>query len=123
MSLEKITTQNIGQVNETLAEEHLIQQGLKTLDRNFHSRFGEIDLIMRDQQTLVFVEVKYRKSAAFGGAISAISLQKQTKIRLCANYYLQQHGLNAYNTACRFDVVAIQASSTNTQITWLKNAF
>lgn len=125
MTLKPLTTCQIGQVNEDIATQYLIQQGLRFLTKNFHSRQGEVDLIMQDQQTLVFIEVKFRKNNNFGGAISAIPYKKQQKIRQTATFYLQRHGLNAYNTPCRFDVVAMQGQG-NTQaphITWLKNAF
>jgi len=125
MTLKPLTSCQIGQVNEDIASQYLMQHGLKFLTKNFHSRQGEIDLIMQDQQTLVFIEVKYRKNNNFGGAISAVPYKKQQKIRQTATFYLQQHELNAYNTPCRFDVIAMQGQG-NTQapdITWLKNAF
>ena len=81
---------------------------------------------MQDDDTLVFIEVKYRRNNTFGGAIAAISHKKKQKIRQTAKFYLQQHGLNAYNTPCRFDVVTLQGNSDNRstpQITWLKNTF
>ncbi len=106
-----------------MAETYLIQHGLKAVSQNFHSRHGEIDLIMKDGDTLVFVEVKYRQHNQYGGAISSISAKKQQKLKLCAAFYFQQSQLNEYNTACRFDVIAIQGSMTQPQITWLKNAF
>ncbi len=117
------TTTNIGQCSEEVAAEYLSQQGLKLVCQNFHSKRGEIDLVMKDGSTLVFVEVKYRKSQAFGGAISAISISKQKKIQLCASFYLQKSSLNEYNTDCRFDVIALQGDISQPQITWLKNAF
>jgi putative endonuclease len=117
------STTNVGQCSEELAAQHLGQQGLKLLCKNFHSKRGEIDLIMKDGNTLVFVEVKYRKSLAFGGAISAVSRNKQKKLHLCASFYLQKLSLNEYNTACRFDVVTLQGDISQPQITWLKNAF
>ncbi len=119
----KNNTKQIGQLTEALAEQYLIKQGLHCINKNFSNRQGEIDLIMRDQQTLVFVEVKYRQNNHFGGAISAISRQKQQKIKQCAIFYLQHVGLNEYNTPCRFDVITLQGNIENTQITWLKNAF
>jgi len=78
---------------------------------------------MFEEETLVFVEVKYRKRKDFGGAISSISQSKQQKIRKCAIFYLQKSGFNEYNTPCRFDVVILQGDINNTEITWLKNAF
>jgi len=117
------TTTEIGQTTEKIAANFLIEQGLVFKDQNFHSRQGEIDLIMLDQETLVFVEVKYRKNSNFGGAISAISNKKIQKIRQCTAFFLQKHRLNEYNTQCRFDVITIQGDIESPQITWLKNAF
>ncbi len=112
-----------GKVTEQLAANYLAKQGLLLRTTNFHSRGGEVDLVMTEADTWVFVEVKFRRSNSFGGAISAISAQKQQKIKQCAAYYLQQAGLNEYNTSCRFDVIALQGDITNPEITWLKNAF
>ncbi len=126
MKPNQLTTRKIGQINEELACQYLSQQGLRYLTQNFHSRQGEIDLIMQEHDTLVFIEVKYRKNTNFGGAIAAVPYKKQQKIRQTATFYLQRHGLNAYNTPCRFDVLALQGNfdnHTTPQITWLKNAF
>ena len=112
-----------GQITEQLAADYLTKQGLVLRTSNFHNRAGELDLIMTEQDTWVFVEVKYRRNSSFGGAIYAVSAQKQKKIRQCATYYLQKAGLNEYNTACRFDVVTLQGDINNPEINWLKNAF
>ena len=117
------TTTAVGLSSEKIAAEYLSQHGLLLKTQNFHSRYGEIDLVMLEKDTLIFVEVKYRKSSHFGGAISAISYKKIQKIKLCVKFFLQKHGLNEYNTPCRFDVIALQGDLTNPQITWLKNAF
>lgn len=114
---------SIGKVTEQLAANFLETQGLVLKTRNFHNRRGELDLIMTEADTWVFIEVKYRQHSHFGGAISAISASKQQKIKQCAAYYLQQAGLNEYNTSCRFDVIALQGNINNPEITWLKNAF
>ncbi len=107
---------------EAQALKYLKQQQLTFIQANFHGRLGEIDLIMKEGNTIVFVEVKYRKNKRFGGAISAIGIAKQEKIRKTAAFFLQQQGLNAYNTACRFDIVAIEGGNIP-EIIWLKNAF
>jgi putative endonuclease len=120
---KKPTTRETGNITETFAADYLVKQGLIIQDKNRHSRLGEIDIIMKDEDTFVFIEVKYRSSSQFGGAISAISAKKQQKIRKTAAFYLQQCGLNEYNTSCRFDVVALQGNINNLDITWLKNAF
>jgi putative endonuclease len=120
---KKPSTRETGNVTETFAANYLVKQGLIIQDKNLSSRMGEIDIIMKDEETFVFIEVKYRSSTAFGGAISSISAIKQQKIKKTAAFYLQQCGLNEYNTPCRFDVVALQGNIDNLDITWLKNAF
>lgn len=115
-----------GQIAEQAAKKFLQINGLIFIEQNFYSRWGELDLIMKEQDTLVFIEVKYRKSNLFGGAISAVSYKKQQKLIKTAAIYLQQQGLNEYNTAYRFDVVAIEGNTDNiakSQINWLQNAF
>ncbi|MEW6981216.1 YraN family protein [Colwelliaceae bacterium 6471] len=117
------TTKDIGQCTEKIAENYLLSQGLSSNGNNFTSRHGEIDLIMTEQNTLVFIEVKYRKNDNFGGPLAAVSALKQQKIKKCAAFYLQQQGLNEYNTSCRFDVVALTGDIKQPHINWLKNAF
>ena len=76
---------------EANAQHYLQQQGLIAIESNFHSRYGEIDLVMRDRQYLVFVEVRYRKHGRFGSGADTITPHKQRKIILTANHYLQKH--------------------------------
>lgn len=117
------TTKNIGQATETFAQQYLMQHGLDFVDKNVHCRQGEIDLVMKDQQTFVFVEVKFRKNNHFGGAIGAVSQTKQNKIKHCVAFFLHKAKLNEYNTPCRFDVIALEGDINQPQVTWLKNAF
>lgn len=112
-----------GHVTEQFAKSYLLNQGLTFVEQNVHCRQGEIDLIMKDGDSFVFVEVKYRKNNYFGGAISAVSASKQQKIKHCVAFYLHKVNLNEYNTQCRFDVVALEGDINQPQITWLKNAF
>ncbi|NMP30237.1 YraN family protein [Thalassotalea sp. M1531] len=121
--MKGITTKLIGDKGEAQAAKFLQENNLIVIGKNFSSKFGELDLVCQDQEVYVFVEVKYRQSSQFGGAISTISKKKQQKLKLCASFYFQQLGLNEYNTPCRFDVVALQGSLDKPQITWLKNAF
>ncbi|MBY5923212.1 YraN family protein [Ferrimonas balearica] len=106
-----------GKEAERQASRYLQQQGLTHVAQNVQCRFGELDLIMRQGDTLVFVEVKYRRAGGFGGAIAAVTPQKQQKLRLTANWYLQQQGLS--QSPCRFDVLAIDGDTIN----WIQNAF
>lgn len=119
----KATTRKVGEETELFARSYLEGKGLTHITSNFHSKSGEIDLIFREQNTLVFVEVKYRKSAAFGGPLSAVSQTKQQKLRSTAAFYMQQCGINENSTACRFDVIGLLGPLTKPEVTWLKNAF
>lgn len=109
---------NQGQAAEDFAAEYLKAKGLKLIANNYRSRFGEIDLIMRDGESLVFIEVRFRKNKAFGGAEESITASKQHKIIMTAAYFLQQQG----NQACRFDVVLMDKLDAQ-HIHWIKNAF
>ncbi|WP_241242150.1 YraN family protein [Thalassotalea sp. G2M2-11] len=122
-SNKQCSSRTTGTAWEQVAEHFLSEQGLVSVDKNFHSRFGEIDLIMQDDDCLVFIEVKFRQKSNFGGAINAVNHTKQQKLHQTAKFFLQQHGLNEYNTSCRFDVVAIEGTTNPPNITWLKNAF
>ena len=106
-----------GQFYEQQALVFLQQQGLQLVQQNYSCRFGEIDLVMREQQRLVFVEVKFRRSNHFGGAAAAVTLSKQQKLTRTAQCYLQSVG----QQHCRFDVVAITEQPAD--IRWIKNAF
>ena len=110
---------NLGQHYEQLAAGYLQQQGLRLISSNFKCKAGEIDLIMRDGDTLVFVEVKYRASAAFGGAMAAVTYSKQQKLLRASRWYLQQHRLS--DQPCRLDVLAIEGQPPF-QYHWVKNA-
>lgn len=108
----------LGQEAESIATEYLKQQGLRLISSNYRCRFGEIDLIMQDGKSLVFVEVRMRKNNSFGGAAYSITPAKQKKIILTAQHFLAQHG----ETASRFDVILMQTPQI-AGIEWIKNAF
>ncbi len=110
-------TQQQGTEAEINAQDHLMQQGLQVIKRNHRCRGGEIDLVMRDADTLVFVEVRLRRNKNFGGALASVDRRKQSRLTIAAQHYLQN---NTWNGPCRFDVVGIDASG-NPQ--WIKNAF
>jgi len=107
---------NSGAQAEQQAAHYLRQQGLKPVAQNYRSRFGEIDLIMQDGATLVFVEVRLRRTANFGGAVASIDARKQRRLILTAQQYLA--GL-AHIPPCRFDAVLMD----DNDVQWLKNAF
>lgn len=113
-----------GKQYEDQAREYLVQRGLTLLHQNYHCRFGEIDLIMLQQGVLCFIEVKFRASMGFGGAASAIPLQKQKKIVKTALFFMAQNKRLAQH-AMRFDAFLIQrrASNQNHDVNWIQNAF
>lgn len=113
------SNRQIGQTYEALAAQYLTQQGLIILDRNAHQRIGELDLVCQQGQTLIFVEVKYRRTHQYGSAIQAISRQKQQRWWQAAQSWLQQHNWKEDHWDCRFDLIAIDG--TPPQITWLPN--
>jgi putative endonuclease len=114
-----LSRRNKGQLYEQQARCFLEQQGLQFVCANYLCRQGEIDLIMREQQTLVFVEVRFRASRNYGGALASVTPAKQQKIRHTARYYLLNQRINEAHQACRFDVVSYDDGQCN----WLKNAF
>lgn len=103
-----------GQAAEEQALRYLEQQGMVLIERNFSCRCGEIDLIMRAKQTLVFVEVRQRSSRRFGGAVASVTVTKQARLVQTAALYLQRF---ARPPACRFDLVAIDGD----MLEWLQD--
>lgn len=108
----------IGSRQEELAAAYLEQRGVRILERNYRSRQGEIDLIARDGDYLVFIEVKFRKDNRHGVPAEAVNARKQQRIRHTAAYYLYQSRYGD-DVPCRFDVVAI----LDNDIEWIKHAF
>lgn len=107
---------------EKVAESFLYSKGLNLLHRNFSCRFGEIDLVMEDEATVVFVEVKYRTNSFHGSGADAVTLQKQRKICRTAAWYLARNPHRAEQD-CRFDVISIDTGSEDQGIHWIRNAF
>ncbi|MEM1080342.1 MAG: YraN family protein [Pseudomonadota bacterium] len=109
-----------GRQGERAAERHLKKRGLTLVTRNWHCRHGEIDLIMHDDEYLVFVEVRLRSRSVFGGGLDSVDVFKQQRLTKAAALFLadqprwQQH-------PCRFDVVGIERDSG--KIDWLQHAF
>ena len=104
-----------GHAIEQLAEDWLSQQGLTLVERNFTLRGGEIDLIMWQGDVLVFVEVRYRQSQAYGGAAHSIGATKLGRLQRSAEYYIQQHRISQ---PCRIDAVLIHGGQAPE---WLTN--
>ncbi len=109
---------------EKQALQFLKRQGLRLLHANFACKVGEVDLVMLDQATLVFIEVRLRSTSRFGNAASTINRIKQQKIRKTADFYLQNHREHSHRI-CRFDAITIDNYDTNGQnsLKWIKSAF
>ena len=107
-----------GSKYEEVAADWLRKNGLVILAQNFRCRIGEIDLVAKDGETLVFVEVKYRKNSALGYPEEAVSFMKQRKIIKTAQFYLCRFGYSS-DQPCRFDIIAIEGDS----IRHIENAF
>ena len=103
---------------EDMAAKYITEHGYNILERNYNGRFGEIDIIAKDGDTICFCEVKYRRDNGCGRALEAVGYSKQKKIISVARYYLMKHGLDEW-TPCRFDVIAVD----DDEVTVLKNAF
>lgn len=114
----KMNQNNAGLEAEKLAATFLMNHGLKLVTQNYHCRFGEIDLIMMDAKTLVFIEVRLRSNQQFGDAGTSITAQKKQKLILTAQHYLQTHG----ESQCRFDAI-LMSKADLAHIKWVRNAF
>jgi putative endonuclease len=115
----KLSRKQTGDAWEQEARRWLERKGLRFIAGNVRSRGGEIDLIMKDGAVTVFVEVRYRSSAQYGGATASVTRSKQTKLLQTARLWLARHNGSFETTDCRFDVIAF----TGSQIEWLTNAF
>jgi putative endonuclease len=111
-----------GRWAEQAALEYLSTKKLKLLDKNFRSAFGEIDLIMQDENILLFIEVRYRSNNHFHTALESINRKKCERIIATSHQYLSENR-SASQLDCRFDVVALSGPQETPTIEWIKNAF
>jgi putative endonuclease len=116
------STLSDGHAAERHACIYLEDRGLALVKRNFRSQFGEIDLIMQDGDVVVFVEVRQRRSEAFGTPAETVDGRKQSRLRATAEIWLQQHPSQSKNP-CRFDIVAITDHARGPVVQWLSDAF
>ncbi|HXH54641.1 MAG TPA: YraN family protein [Gammaproteobacteria bacterium] len=117
--------QTTGQEIESHVSTYLQKQGFELLYRNFRCRLGEIDLIGLYQNQLLFIEVRFRRNTAYGGAAASVDFRKQQKLIKAAQFFLLKHPKMA-NCACRFDVVAVtlrNQADHELEIDWIQNAF
>lgn len=119
-------TQAAGARHEDAALAHLQHAGLALVERNFHCRHGEIDLVMRDGDTVVFAEVRYRRGAQLrgghGGGLESVGVAKRTRLIRSAQEWLARNPRLSH-CACRFDVVALTGDGDTPSIDWCRNAF
>lgn len=108
----------LGAKVEQAVKQYLVAHGFEILEMNYRCRQGEIDIIAREQEYYVFIEVKYRNSTKYGLPQEAVGTSKQRRICKAAQYYLYSHNLNEF-TPVRFDVAAVLVN----KITYYKNAF
>ncbi len=112
----------VGDDFETRALQLLQRAGLTLLERNYGTRYGEIDLVMRDDGCMVFVEVRYRGGSVQGGAAASVGAGKRARLARAAALYLQAHPALA-DRPCRFDVVAFDGAAASATARWLRHAF
>ncbi|AUU99695.1 YraN family protein [Phytobacter ursingii] len=115
----QLTRKQTGDAWELQARRWLERKGMRFLAANVRERGGEIDLIMQDKSTTVFVEVRYRKSSFFGGAAASVTASKQRKLLHAARVWLARYNGSFDTVDCRFDVVAF----TENEVEWIQNAF
>ncbi len=111
---KRLSSTQKGKAAEQLALHYLEQQGLRLVETNYSTRLGEIDLIMWQQHSLVFVEVRQRNNLNFGGAAASVGLVKQKKLWKTAQIYLQRY---TSPPACRFDLLAINGG----KVEWIRD--
>jgi putative endonuclease len=111
-----------GQQAEDTACHYLKTQGLSLVERNYSSPRGEIDLIMKDNSTTVFIEVRFRRNSRFGSGAESVNQHKQRKLLATAAHYLQKNP-KAARGACRFDVISLTANNDEQQLDWIPDAF
>jgi len=114
------TSTSLGRDAENRAWRFLQSHGLRLLQRNYRSRRGEIDLVLQDRDSLVFVEVRCRRQSRFGSAAESIDRRKQSKLLACAQHYMQSNPEMA-RRPCRFDVISFDGPDGT--IEWIRNAF
>ena len=120
LSKAKVTHKQVGDQYEAVAKAYLTRHGLSLIQQNFIAKCGEIDLIMRHNNTIVFAEVKYRKQTRYGHAAEMVTAKKSQRLLKTAQVWLMQQGLSVHSTDFRFDIIAIEGPDDN--INWIQNA-
>jgi len=116
-----LTGKRTGKKGEDLAVAYLVEAGFRIIERNYRCLFGEIDIVAQEGETLVFVEVKSRRSAAYGDPLLAVGCRKQKKISRVSLHYLADKNLR--QRPARFDVIAVMLLPAGHRIELIRNAF
>jgi putative endonuclease len=111
-----------GRQAERFARRWLMRQGLAVVARNYRCRFGEIDLVMLEQQCLVIVEVRYRQSTGYGGALGSVSAEKRNRIMRTTSDFIRKHPCYRHQPL-RFDVLSLSGDLNMPEIVWRQRAF
>ena len=111
-----------GQSIEASVSSYLHSQGLSLIQRNFRCRQGEIDLIAQQEDTLVFIEVRFRQQSAYGDPLASVTRSKQRKIIQSARFFLMKHPLYL-DRSCRFDVIGVTIQEGHLLFDWIQHAF
>jgi len=117
-----IDTRSRGAQVEAAVRDHLVAAGLRALAANAQARHGELDLVMLDGGTVVFVEVRYRRSHAFGGGLASVDAGKRRRLVLAAQQFLAAHR-ELRDAPCRFDVIDASGDPAAPKLQWLRDAF
>jgi putative endonuclease len=117
-----VTAGGRGAWAEDLALRHLSRAGLDLVARNYRCRRGEVDLVMREGETLVFVEVRQRLASDFGDGAESVDSRKRHRLVATASHFLQTHP-SAARAPCRFDVVAVSGPAGTGDVRWIPDAF
>ncbi len=120
--MARADTGSVGRHAEQLALDHLKAQGLKQITRNFRCRMGEVDLVMKDGDCLVFAEVRFRNQNDYASAVGSVDHHKQRKIIRTAAAFLGRHPQYG-NCAVRFDVIGLDRSGDKISLRWIRDAF
>lgn len=117
----KVDALRFGHKSEKLAARKMVASGYKIIETNYRCRAGEIDIIAREGDILVFCEVKARKSRSYGSPLEGITDAKIKKIRKAAEHYMKKKGLT--QTDCRFDAITVEEKDSATVVEIIPNAF
>lgn len=117
----QLNTRRIGNRGEDIALQYLSGLGYELVERNYRTRYGEIDLILRDSEALVFVEVKLRRGTEYGDPLESVTPHKQEQVRSVAEQYISD--LESEFSELRFDVVGILVSNERPNVVHVKDAF